>query len=190
MFVAVVLTFAIDPPTFVTFVLFAATVFMFVEFPATVLIFAELEFRRLAENFNKIFHDKIEKVKDPVKEIIVEKKSFTAGHGQFSLFDQEKKNVNENLSKRVSKDQVTHIFQIIDSKVSANLFLDKLMKQSSVAYSLLLDDKNPLESNLSGISSIKYSLFLFLETQYSNGIVKRPESYKCKSTWLSFIKKK
>ncbi len=115
-------------------------------------IFAELEFRRLAENFNKIFHDKIQKVKDPVKEITVEKKSFTAGHGQFSLFDQEKKNVNENLSKRVSKDQVTHIFQIIDSKVSANLFLDKLMKQSSVAYSLLLDDKNPLESNLSGIS--------------------------------------
>ena len=115
-------------------------------------IFAELEFRRLAENFNKIFHDKIQKVKDPVKDIIVEKNSFTAGHGQFSLFDQEKKNVNENPSKRVSKDQVTHIFQIIDSKVSANLFLDKLMKQSSVAYSLLLDDKNPLESNLTGIS--------------------------------------
>ena len=115
-------------------------------------IFAELEFRRLAENFNKIFHNKIQKVKDPVKEITVEKKPFTAGHGQFSLFDQEEKNVNENLSKRVSKDQVTHIFQIIDSKVSANLFLDKLMKQSSVAYSLLLDDKNPLESNLSGIS--------------------------------------
>ncbi|MFL2643655.1 MAG: DNA polymerase I [Flavobacteriaceae bacterium] len=115
-------------------------------------IFAELEFRRLAENFNKIFHNKIQKVKDPVKEITVEKKSFTAGHGQFSLFDQEEKNVNENLSKRVSKDQVTHIFQIIDSKVSANLFLDKLMKQRSVAYSLLLDDKNPLESNLTGIS--------------------------------------
>ena len=115
-------------------------------------IFAELEFRRLAENFNKIFHDKIQKVKDPVKEIAVEKKSFTAGHGQFSLFDQEKKNVNENPSKRVSKDQVTHIFQIIDSKVSANLFLDKLMKQNSVAYSLLLDGKNPLESNLAGIS--------------------------------------
>ena len=115
-------------------------------------IFAELEFRRLAENFNKIFHNKIQKVKDPVKEITVEKKPFTAGHGQFSLFDQEEKNVNENLSKRVSKDQVTHIFQIIDSKVSANLFLDKLMKQRSVAYSLLLDDKNPLESNLTGIS--------------------------------------
>ena len=115
-------------------------------------IFAELEFRRLAENFNKIFHNKIQKVKDPVKEITVEKKSFTAGHGQFSLFDQEEKNVNENLSKRVSKDQVTHIFQIIDSKVSANLFLDKLMKQRSVAYSLLLDDTNPLESNLTGIS--------------------------------------
>ena len=115
-------------------------------------IFAELEFRRLAENFNKIFHNKIQKVKDPVKEITVEKKSFTAGHGQFSLFDQEEKNVNENSSKRVSKDQVTHIFQIIDSKVSANLFLDKLMKQRSVAYSLLLDDTNPLESNLTGIS--------------------------------------
>ena len=115
-------------------------------------IFAELEFRRLAENFNKIFHNKIQKVKDPVKEITVEKKPFTAGHGQFSLFDQEEKNVNENSSKRVSKDQVTHIFQIIDSKVSANLFLDKLMKQRSVAYSLLLDDTNPLESNLTGIS--------------------------------------
>ncbi len=115
-------------------------------------IFAELEFRRLAENFNKIFHDKIQKAEDPVKEITIEKTSFTAGHGQFSLFDQEKKNVNENPSKKVSKDQATHVFQVIDSKVSANLFLDKLMKQSSVAYSLLLDGKNPLESNLTGIS--------------------------------------
>ena len=115
-------------------------------------IFTELEFRRLAENFNKIFHDKIQKVKDPVKEIIIEKKSFTAGHGQFSLFDQENNDANEKASKRVSKDQITHVFQIIDSKISAKLFLDKLMKQRSVAYSLLLDDTNPLESNLTGIS--------------------------------------
>jgi len=115
-------------------------------------IFAELEFRRLAENFNKIFYDKIQKAEDPVKEIAIEKTLFTAGHGQFSLFDQENNDANEKTSKRVSKDQITHVFQIIDSKISAKLFLDKLMKQRSVAYSLLLDDANPLESNLTGIS--------------------------------------
>ena len=116
-------------------------------------IFSDLEFRRLAENFKKIFDIPIKKNIAPVKEKQPETRSIAAGHGQFSLFDQVKEDkIDENLSIRVSKKNVSHFFQIIDTKISLKIFLDKLMKQSEVAFKLLLDHHNPLLSNLVGIS--------------------------------------
>ncbi len=116
-------------------------------------IFSDLEFRRLAENFKKIFDIPIKKNIAPVKEKQPGNRSIAAGHGQFSLFDQVKEDkIDENLSIRVSKKNVSHFFQIIDTKISLKIFLDKLMKQSEVVFKLLLDHHNPLLSNLVGIS--------------------------------------
>ncbi len=116
-------------------------------------ILYDLEFRRLAENINKIFEIKENKNEKLDKEIPSEKTSVNAGHGQFSLFDD---NVNEKnndkILKRLDRDQISHIFQIIDSKLSLELFINKLMQQTSVAYNLLMDNKNPLISNLIGVS--------------------------------------
>ena len=111
-------------------------------------IFSELEFRRLAENFYKIFE-----INDEKKETI-DKVSFSenAGHGQYSLFDNVTEKKDEKVFKRSSRDQTSHFFQIIDSKLSSELFLNKLMQQNSVAYSVLMDSKNTLTSNLVGIA--------------------------------------
>ncbi len=111
-------------------------------------IFSELEFRRLAENFYKIFE-----INDDNKETIDKvSSSENAGHGQYSLFDNVTEKKDEKVFKRSGRDQTSHLFQIIDSKLSSELFLNKLMKQNSVAYSVLMDSKNTLTSNLVGIA--------------------------------------
>ena len=116
-------------------------------------IFSDLEFRRLAENFKKIFDIPIKKNTEKIKEKQPEISPIAAGSGQFSLFDQAKEDkTNENSSIRVSKKEISHLFQIIDTKISLKIFLNKLMKQPSVAFKLLLDNHNSLLSNLIGIS--------------------------------------
>lgn len=116
-------------------------------------IFSDLEFRRLAENFKKIFDIPIKKNTEEIKEKQPETSPIAAGSGQFSLFDQAKEDkTNENSSIRVSKKEIFHLFQIIDTKISLKIFLNKLMKQPSVAFKLLLDNHNSLLSNLIGIS--------------------------------------
>ena len=116
-------------------------------------IFSDLEFRRLAENFKKIFDIPIKKNIEAIKEKQPETSPIAAGSGQFSLFDQAKEDkTNENSSIRVSKKEISHLFQIIDTKISLKIFLNKLMKQPSVAFKLLLDNNNSLLSNLIGIS--------------------------------------
>ena len=75
-------------------------------------IFSDLEFRRLAENFKKIFDIPIKKNTEAVKEKRPETSSIPAGSGQFSLFDQVKEDkTNENSSIRVSKKEISHLFQ-------------------------------------------------------------------------------
>ena len=116
-------------------------------------IFSDLEFRRLAENIKKIFDIPIKKNTEEIKEKQPETSPIAAGSGQFSLFDQAKEDkTNENSSIRVSKKEISHLFQIIDTKISLKIFLNKLMKQPSVAFKLLLDNHNSLLSNLIGIS--------------------------------------
>ena len=115
-------------------------------------IFSDLEFRRLAESFKKIFDFPAKKDINPVKNSQSENSSIDPGHGQFSLFDEVKEKPNKNLSIIDSKKKVTLFFQVIDTKISLKIFLEKLMKQRLVAFKLLLDDHNPLLSNLVGIS--------------------------------------
>ena len=115
-------------------------------------IFSDLEFRRLTENFKKIFDIKTKENTEVIQEKQPETGSIIAGSGQFSLFDQVKEKTDKNSSIRISKKEISHLFQIVDTKISLNIFLDKLMKQTSVAFKLLLDNHNPLLSNLVGIS--------------------------------------
>jgi len=115
-------------------------------------IFSDLEFRRLTENFKKIFDNKIKKQTEKIQEKQPETNSITPGSGQFSLFDQVKEKIHKNSSIQDSKKKISHLFQIIDTKISLKIFLNKLMKQTSVAFKLLLDNHDPLLSNLIGIS--------------------------------------
>lgn len=117
-------------------------------------IFEELEFRRLREQFIKIFSstndDKGEETKtaDPP-----EKEQSVAGSGQFSLFDSggEAATIKEVSSRKTIND-VSHVYQSISGSMGMKLFFQNLLKQSSVCFDTETTSINPIEAELVGIA--------------------------------------
>ncbi len=121
-------------------------------------IFEELEFRRLKEQFLKLFYKSSES-ESSVSETSIESKPIetkapSAGAGQFSLFDSAGNATAETevYSSRKSASESAHLYQLIDSEFVLELFVDKLSKQQKVAFACLSDHPNPLQANLIGIA--------------------------------------
>ncbi|MEM7380158.1 MAG: DNA polymerase I, partial [Bacteroidota bacterium] len=118
-------------------------------------IFEELEFRRLREQFIKIFSG--EPTEAPKKETAQEsapKVSQPAGSGQFSLFgnDGEAAATIKEVSSRKSAGETTHMYQSVSAGLGTQLFLKKLMQQKSVCFDTETTSINPLEAELVGIA--------------------------------------
>lgn len=122
-------------------------------------IFEELEFRRLKDQFLKLFSDpsdegigdiKKEENPTPTKE-----KSAPAGSGQFSLFGQEgdtSPTTVQEYSGRANINNVPHVYQSILPGMAMSLFLKNLMEQSSVCFDTETTGLNPLTAELVGIA--------------------------------------
>src|SRR6056300_940114 len=121
-------------------------------------IFEELEFRRLTEQFLKLFYKSSESESSVSESSIeskpIETKATSAGAGQFSLFDSAGNATAETevFSSRKSAVDSAHLYQLIDSEFALELFVDKLSKQQKVAFACLSDHPDPLQANLIGIS--------------------------------------
>lgn len=121
-------------------------------------IFEELEFRRLKEQFLKLFYKSSESESSVSETSIeskpIETKATSAGAGQFSLFDSAGNATAETevYSSRKSASDSVHLYQLIDSEFALELFVDKLSKQQKVAFACLSDHPNPLQANLIGIA--------------------------------------
>ncbi len=118
-------------------------------------IFQELEFRRLMENFNKTFNNKVkEEIQTQItKQVKPIKKTPSAGTGQFSLFDVPTEEIN-NLApyKRQNIKTVSHFYQFIDKDLAFELFLNQLYKQKSVCFGTETTNLNALKAELIGIA--------------------------------------
>ena len=118
-------------------------------------IFQELEFRRLMENFNKTFNNKVkEEIQTQItKQVKPIKKTPSAGTGQFSLFDVPTEEIN-NLApyKRQNIKTVSHFYQFIDKDLAFELFLNQLYKQKSVCFDTETTNLNALKAELVGIA--------------------------------------
>ena len=118
-------------------------------------IFQELEFRRLMENFNKTFNNKVkEEIQTQItKQVKPIKKTPSAGTGQFSLFDVPTEEIN-NLApyKRQNIKTVSHFYQFIDKDLAFELFLNQLYKQKSVCFDTETTNLNALKAELIGIA--------------------------------------
>ncbi|MGB5647674.1 MAG: DNA polymerase I, partial [Muriicola sp.] len=118
-------------------------------------IFEELEFRRLREQFLKLFSGETEGTPTIVSSPETAKKEvLAAGSGQFSLFGQDGSapaTLEVHTGRKTIKD-VPHVYQSIQAGMALELFLKKLMKQTAVCFDTETTSLNPLVAELVGIA--------------------------------------
>lgn len=118
-------------------------------------IFEELEFRRLKEQFIKIFSGEEETTETQVTSTeTAQKIASSAGSGQFSLFggDGASPATIKDTSSRNTIADVPHVYQSVAQGMAMKLFLQNLMKQTSVCFDTETTSINPLEAELVGIA--------------------------------------
>ncbi|MBZ9728105.1 DNA polymerase I [Salegentibacter sp. JZCK2] len=117
-------------------------------------IFDELEFRRLRDQFIKLFRGEEDQQQTQVTNSPSAKKvSNTAGEGQFSLFGSDNsEKIEASTGGRKSLQDTAHVYQSLNTKMARQLFLQNLMKQSSVCIDTETTSLNALEAKLVGIA--------------------------------------
>jgi len=115
-------------------------------------LFEILEFRRLKDQFLKLFSGENNPVQNQVANSVSEKTNDkTAGAGQFSLFETES-NIIEVSSGRTTLASYSHVYQSVAPGMAMELFLKNLIKQKSVCFDTETTSLNPLEAKLVGIA--------------------------------------
>ncbi len=118
-------------------------------------IFEELEFRRLREQFIKLFSGDLEESTTQVTSTETAKKEAqTAGSGQFSLFGQDgatPATLEVHTGRKTIK-EVPHVYQTINPGMAFELFIKNLMNQTTVCFDTETTSLNPLEAELVGIA--------------------------------------
>ncbi|MCM4152870.1 DNA polymerase I [Arenibacter sp. N53] len=122
-------------------------------------IFEELEFRRLKDQFLKLFSAESDEdsANDNKQDSspVSKKKPTEAGGGQFSLFGgdgQVTGGTIKEVSSRKNIAEVSHVYQSVHSGMAMNLFVQNLMKQASVCFDTETTGLNPLTAELVGIA--------------------------------------
>ena len=116
-------------------------------------IFEKLEFRRLKEQFLKLFSG--EETARPTQVTGTETgkaQAQQAGAGQFSLFGTEATESVENFSGRKTIKDVPHVYQNIATGMAMQLFLQNLMKQQCVCFEFTTTGLNPLSAEIIGVA--------------------------------------
>ncbi|MEM0930920.1 MAG: DNA polymerase I [Bacteroidota bacterium] len=118
-------------------------------------IFEELEFRRLKEQFIKIFTGNAETGTQVGSTETAKQEAKMAGSGQFTLFGGEPAEAAatvKDVNSRKTIGNVRHFYQTIEKGLGLELFLKKLMEQPSVCFDTETTSINPLEAELVGIA--------------------------------------
>lgn len=117
-------------------------------------IFDELEFRRLKDQFIKLFSGEEDQRQTQVSNSPSAKKvSKTAGEGQFSLFSgEDSEKIEASSGGRKSLKDTAHVYQSLNTKMARQMFLQNLMKQNSVCVDTETTSLNALEAELVGIA--------------------------------------
>ncbi len=116
-------------------------------------IFEELEFRRLKDQFIKLFSGEEEAPQTQVTNSPSARQNAqsTAGAGQFSLFGGDADGI-ERTSSRTNLSDTPHFYQAITTQMSRRIFIERLLKQKSVCFDTETTSLNPLEAELVGIA--------------------------------------
>ena len=114
-------------------------------------LFEELEFRRMAENFKKIFSPAEEQ---PTQAETTSKKISPQQGQQFDLFSPPGSGTvsDQTSSERQNLDNKKHWYQTVDSPVSRELLLKNLLQQKSVCFDTETTSLDALQAELVGIA--------------------------------------
>ena len=114
-------------------------------------LFEELEFRRMAENFKKIFSQAEE---EPTQAETTPKKTSPQKGQQFDLFSPPGSGTvsDQTSSERQNLDNKKHWYQTVDSPVSRELLLKNLLQQKSVCFDTETTSLDALQAELVGIA--------------------------------------
>jgi len=115
-------------------------------------IFEELEFRRLKDQFIKLFLSVPQATTQSGSNQTKTAIKNTAGAGQFSLFDAPTTGQIQETSSRKTIKNTAHNYQSVATGMGTTLFLQNLMKQSRVCFDTETTGLDPLEAKLVGIA--------------------------------------
>ena len=117
-------------------------------------IFEELEFRRLTDQFTKIFFPSESPSPKATTSSTSKKQVDQAGAGQFSLFgdNQEASDSSASFSNRKTIVNTEHFYQSIAPGMAMKLFLQNLLKQDSVCFDTETTGLDSLTAELVGIA--------------------------------------
>jgi len=119
-------------------------------------IFEELEFRRLKDQFIKLFSSEAETAtetaasNEPTK-----KEAQAAGSGQFSLFGANPSDAGatiKDVNSRNKIEDVSHFYQLVQPGLAMDLFSQQLLQQVTVCFDTETTSLNPLQAELVGIA--------------------------------------
>ncbi len=116
-------------------------------------IFEELEFRRLKDQFLKLFSGEETSTPTQVTNSPTAKaQAQTAGAGQFSLFGGEESQNLESVSGRKTIKDVAHVYQSVTAGMAQQLLLQNLMKQNCVCLEVTTTELDPITAEVIGIA--------------------------------------
>ncbi|GGE42235.1 DNA polymerase I [Psychroflexus planctonicus] len=117
-------------------------------------IFKDLEFRRLTEQFMKMFNSPEDVTKE--SETLSDKQNKKeAGSGQFSLFGNDASGEDveaENFQGYKILENTDHSYQYVNSAMGIKIFLEKLNQQKSVCFDTETTSLKTLDAHLVGIA--------------------------------------
>jgi len=124
------------------------------DIPQVQEVFDELEFRRLRDQFIKLFSEEEEAAPENNIAVAKPKSSGPAGSGQFALFDEggAQAATQVTYSGRKTIKDVPHVYQSIGTGMAMQLFVKNLMKQKTVCFDTETTSIDPLHAELVGIA--------------------------------------
>ena len=126
-------------------------------------IFSDLEFKRMTENFMKIFS-----LKEDAKE-----KTEKTEEIQYDLFNSPGQLTNELKKEEYTDSQSKHFYQIIKNSLGSNLLFNKILKQKILSISLVKSELNKKSFGISFSWSSYKSYYLEIsQSSYSIGFIK------------------
>jgi DNA polymerase-1 len=116
-------------------------------------LFRELEFRRMAEQFNSLFYTGKENYATAETQGLAPTKTIVKSD-QFDLFSENSDQSGEQISNSFYKtlDNTTHVYQSIEGDFAIKLLLQNLLKQTSVSFDTETTGIDPLTAELVGLS--------------------------------------